>query len=64
MGQEHHFLPRVAQRDALPRGLALDLPLTNGHLAVLERGPRSYKHPDKNDETACGGHRRNAARLL
>ncbi len=27
--------PRVAQRDALPRELALDLPLANGHLSAL-----------------------------
>jgi hypothetical protein len=57
-------IPRVAQQDALPRGLALDLPLTNCHLAVLELRPRSCKHTDKNDETACGGHQRNAACLL
>ena len=56
--------PRDAQRDALLSELALDLPLTNCHLAVLELRPKSCKHADQNDETACGGHQRNAARLL
>jgi hypothetical protein len=44
------FFPRVAQRDALPCELALDLPLISCHLSVLEPRPRSYKQTDKNDE--------------
>ena len=51
-----HENPRDAQRAALPRELALDLPLTSCHLSVLEPRPRSCKQTDKNDETAYGAH--------
>ena len=45
--------PRDAQRDALLSELALDLPLTNCHRAVLEPSESRCKQTDKNDEMAC-----------
>ena len=44
--------PRDAQRDALLSELALDLPLTNCHLAVLEPSESRCKQTDKKDEMA------------
>jgi hypothetical protein len=51
--------PRIAQRDELPRKLALGLPLTNCHLSVLKPRPRNCKQPGNNDETACAHGMRN-----
>jgi hypothetical protein len=44
--------PRVAQRDALCRRLALNLPLADSPLAVLEPGPSRWKPTDRKDERA------------
>ena len=56
--------PRDAQRDALLSELALDLPLTNCHRAVLEPSESRCKQTDKNDEMACSDHQLTRARLL
>ena len=58
------LFPRVAQRDALSCKLALDFPLTNCHLFVLELYPSAGKQADSNDEIAHGGHSYNLACLL
>jgi hypothetical protein len=58
------ILPQVAQRDVRSCELALDLPLTSGHFAVLDQSPRTCKQAGGLDETSYGGSSSHSGCLL